>query len=399
MFNGVSGCSGYGYDRYDRGHVRGQGAEPGLAARDLAAGKLPAGAGKVKNRTLANLSVLARGQGRRAVPGAERPAAAPRALDGAFEITRSLPHGHVAAVLGTARALGLPELIEPGAVPAPGPGSRDGGRAGDRAGLQAGHRPRPARPDRCQLPGRGPAPRIVSTRMICMRRWTTCTGRQDAIQDALAARRLAGGTLVPLRRVVRGVRGADLPAGRRSATPRTASGPAARSSTGLLTQQGRHPGRDRGVQGQHRRLPRPSRARWTRSRTGSGSAGSVLVGDRGMLTAARLREDVGPAHLDWITALRAPQVRGAGPRRGPAADLVRRHRPGRDHLPELPRRAAGGLQEPVPRSRTRAQTRKPARPPTEADLAKIAAACARSPAAAARKGQDRRPRRQSPQPP
>ena len=35
----------------------------------------------------------------------------------------------------------------------------------------------------------------------------------------------------------------------------------------------------------------------------------VLVGDRGMLTAARLREDVRPARLDWITALRAPQVK------------------------------------------------------------------------------------------
>ena len=35
----------------------------------------------------------------------------------------------------------------------------------------------------------------------------------------------------------------------------------------------------------------------------------VLAGDRGMLTAARLREDVGPAGLDWITALRAPQVK------------------------------------------------------------------------------------------
>ena len=35
----------------------------------------------------------------------------------------------------------------------------------------------------------------------------------------------------------------------------------------------------------------------------------VLVGDRGMLTAARLREDVAAAHLDWITALRAPQVK------------------------------------------------------------------------------------------
>jgi hypothetical protein len=31
----------------------------------------------------------------------------------AFEITRSLPHGHVAAVLGTAEKLGMPELIDP----------------------------------------------------------------------------------------------------------------------------------------------------------------------------------------------------------------------------------------------------------------------------------------------
>ena len=35
----------------------------------------------------------------------------------------------------------------------------------------------------------------------------------------------------------------------------------------------------------------------------------VLVGDRGMITAARLEETIKPAGLDWITALRAPQIR------------------------------------------------------------------------------------------
>jgi transposase len=34
----------------------------------------------------------------------------------------------------------------------------------------------------------------------------------------------------------------------------------------------------------------------------------VLVGDRGMITEARLREDIKPAGLDWITALRAPAI-------------------------------------------------------------------------------------------
>jgi transposase len=35
----------------------------------------------------------------------------------------------------------------------------------------------------------------------------------------------------------------------------------------------------------------------------------VLVGDRGMITKARVEEDIKPAGLDWITALRAPQIR------------------------------------------------------------------------------------------
>ncbi|MDT5303733.1 MAG: hypothetical protein QOG79_7116, partial [Mycobacterium sp.] len=68
-------------------------------------------AGKVKNRTLANLShwpehkvdTLARAL-KGLPPKLE--------LAQAFEITRSLPHGHVAAVLGTARRLGIEELID-----------------------------------------------------------------------------------------------------------------------------------------------------------------------------------------------------------------------------------------------------------------------------------------------
>src|SRR5467141_1652328 len=35
----------------------------------------------------------------------------------------------------------------------------------------------------------------------------------------------------------------------------------------------------------------------------------VLVGDRGMITSARIRAELAPAGLDWITALRAPQIR------------------------------------------------------------------------------------------
>ena len=35
----------------------------------------------------------------------------------------------------------------------------------------------------------------------------------------------------------------------------------------------------------------------------------VLVGDRGMITQARIEEDIKPARLDWLSALRAPQIR------------------------------------------------------------------------------------------
>src|SRR5260370_11545697 len=35
----------------------------------------------------------------------------------------------------------------------------------------------------------------------------------------------------------------------------------------------------------------------------------VLVGDRGMITQARITDDIKSAGLDWITALRAPAIK------------------------------------------------------------------------------------------
>src|SRR5438132_5050637 len=66
--------------------------------------------GKVKNRTLANLSswpeakVEALARALKGLP--------PAGLEGMVEVARSLPHGHVAAVLGTIRDLGLEELVD-----------------------------------------------------------------------------------------------------------------------------------------------------------------------------------------------------------------------------------------------------------------------------------------------
>jgi Transposase DDE domain len=43
----------------------------------------------------------------------------------------------------------------------------------------------------------------------------------------------------------------------------------------------------------------------------------VLVGDRGMITSARIEEELQPAGLDWITALRAPAIQALAAEGGP----------------------------------------------------------------------------------
>jgi hypothetical protein len=43
----------------------------------------------------------------------------------------------------------------------------------------------------------------------------------------------------------------------------------------------------------------------------------VLVGDRGMITAARIRDDLRPAGLDWISCLRAPAILTLAAENGP----------------------------------------------------------------------------------
>ncbi len=43
----------------------------------------------------------------------------------------------------------------------------------------------------------------------------------------------------------------------------------------------------------------------------------VLVGDRGMITSARIAEELKPATLDWLTALRAPAIQTLAAENGP----------------------------------------------------------------------------------
>ena len=66
--------------------------------------------GQVRKRTLANISDWPAEQIeslRRVLKGERFPSEG-----GGLEIKRSLPHGHVAAVVGTMRKLGLPQLLD-----------------------------------------------------------------------------------------------------------------------------------------------------------------------------------------------------------------------------------------------------------------------------------------------
>ena len=106
--------------------------------------------------------------------------------------------------------------------------------------------------------------------------------------------------------------------------------------------------------------PKTLAAQIDKLKTRFGLTHIALVGDRGMLTSARIRDELRPAQLDWISALRAAADQGLGRRRGAAAVAVRRAEPLRDHPPRLPRRAAGVLPQPRPGRRARPQTRRAA---------------------------------------
>ena len=65
----------------------------------------------------------------------------------------------------------------------------------------------------------------------------------------------------------------------------------------------------------------------------------ALVGDRGMITSARITEELAPAGLDWISCLRAPQIAALAADTGPLQLSLFDHR----EFARLSRRAARRL--------------------------------------------------------
>ena len=331
-------------------------------------------AGKVKNRTLANLSAWPEAKVdalTRVLKGQPPP---PAGLDGAFEITRSLPHGHVAAVLGTARRLGLEELI----VPVP---SRHRDLVTAMAVAQV------IAPDSKLAIARGLREETAATSLGEVLQLGSCDeddlyaamdylhGRQDEIQDALAARHLAGGTVVLSDVSSAASGGRTCPLG---AIGHPKDGVRGRLQIvyGLLTSKDGVPVAIEVFKG-NTGDPATVAAQVTRVKDRFGISRVVLAGDRGMLTAARLREDVRPAGLDWITALRAPQVKKLARHGDLQLSLFDVQDLAEITSPDFPGERLIACKNPFLEAE-RARKRESLLAATEADLAKIAAACARA---------------------
>jgi hypothetical protein len=329
--------------------------------------------GRVRNRTLANLSgwpqakvdALAR------VLKGQQPAAA---LEEAFEVSRSLPHGHVAAVLGMLRELGLEELIDP-------VGSRQRDLVTAMAVAQV------IEPDSKLAIARGLRAQTATSSLGEVLGVASCdeddlyaamdwlAARQEPVEDALAARHLTGGTLVLYDVSSAAFEGRTCPLG---AIGHPKDGVRGRLQLvyGLLASKHGIPVAIEVFKG-NTGDPKTVAAQVDKLKGRFGITKVVLVGDRGMLTAARLREDLGPAGLDWITALRAPQVKALVRDGALQLSLFDRVDLAEITHPDYPGERLVACMNPLLEAE-RARKRESLLAATEAELAKIAAATQRA---------------------
>jgi hypothetical protein len=271
--------------------------------------------GKVKHETLANLSALPEEQIellRRSLKGEAFVAA-----DAAARVLRSLPHGHVAAVMAQARALGFPALLGPA------------GRVRDLAlALIVSRVVRPA------------------TKLATLMWWADTTlgvdlgvadastdevyaamdwliSRQDAIEAKLARRHLADSATNPHRMALFDLssswmegRCCNLAA---LGYSRDGKKGKAQIEYGLLTDPAGRPVAVRVFAG-NTADPTAFLEAVEAVRTTFGLRQMVMVGDRGMITTARidaLRDLPAAAGFGWLTCLRAPAIAALAADGGP----------------------------------------------------------------------------------
>jgi hypothetical protein len=264
---------------------------------------------KIKKRTLANLSdwPVAKIEALRCVL---RNQAMASAIEDGLTLVRSLPHGHVAAVLGTLRKLGLDGVLSQGRR----------------------HPVRAVALCLAMITGRviDPASKLATARVLDGETANHSLGtvlqlgavdeqalydaldwlvaHQERIEAALARRHLKNGTLVLYDVTSTYFEGRTCPLARFGYNRDGKAGKLQIVFGLLCTAEGcpvavevfeGNIGDPSTLASQVAKL----KERFALERV-------VVVGDRGMITEARLEETIKPAGLDWITVLRAPAIRG-----------------------------------------------------------------------------------------
>jgi hypothetical protein len=262
--------------------------------------------GKVRKRTLCNLSnwPVAHIEGLRGVLKGGTVIAAER---DAFSVTRTLPHGHVAAALGTARKIGLDRVLGP-----------DGDRCRDLV--------------LALLVSRilDPASKLATARALSPATATSSLGemlrlgavdedelyialdwlleRQPAIETALAKRHLNSGTLVLYDVSSSYMEGRCCPLAKRGYSRDRKKG-TLQITYGLLCAPDGCPIAIEVFDGDTAD-PMTLATQIEKLKQRFRLDRVVMVGDRGMITQARITDEIKSAGLDWITALRAPAIKG-----------------------------------------------------------------------------------------
>src|SRR5215468_6156617 len=267
---------------------------------------------KVKNRTLANLSdwpaeqietLRAALRGERLVPAGE-----------GLEIVRSLPHGHVAAALGTARRIGLDRLMPPALdrrrqlalalIVA---------RLLDPAAKLATAR---ALDETTAIHSLGTTlglGRVTAKEVYAALDWLGAA--QEAIEVRLADRHLSDGTLVLYDVSSAHIEGRCCELAR-FGHPRNGRRDKMQIVFGLLCSRDGCPIAIEVFEG-NTADPATLGHQIAKLRRRFGLRRVILVGDRGLITQARIGQQIRPAEFDWITALRAPAIQKLAAEGGP----------------------------------------------------------------------------------
>jgi Transposase DDE domain len=261
--------------------------------------------GKVRKRTLCNLSdwPAAYIEGLRGVLKGGTVIPAER---DAFTVIRTLPHGHVLAALGTARKIGLDRILGP-----------DGNRCRDlvlalllarildpasKLATARGLSPATAASSLGEMLGLG---EVDEDELYTALDWLL--ERQPAIERALAKRHLSSGTLVLYDVSSSYMEGRCCPLAKRGYSRDGRRG-TLQIVYGLLCAPDGCPVAIEVFEG-NTADPMTLAAQVDKLKHRFQLEHVVLVGDRGLITQARITEDITSAGLDWITALRAPAIK------------------------------------------------------------------------------------------